>query len=61
MSEQTLSLRVLTPHTSKKEKKWETKRESADFTNNKALTLLLKPGTPSNIMSLRSFQKDTEM
>ena len=66
-SENTLSVRRPQPHTTnplkeEKDKIVGVKKERADHANRKALALLLKPAspTPSNIWSLRSFQRDTE-
>ena len=63
----TLSVQRPHPHTANpwKEEKDKTvgdKKERADHANRKALTLLLKPAspTPSNTGSLRSLQRDTE-
>ena len=63
----TLSVQRPQPHTTNplKEEKYKTvgdKKERAGHANRKALTLLLKPAspTPSNTGSLRSFQRDTE-
>ena len=66
-SPKTQSVQRPQPHTTnpQKEEKDKTvgiKKERADHANRKALALLLKPAspTPSNIRSLRSFQRDTE-
>ena len=66
-SENTLSVQRPQPHTTNpwKEERDKTvgdKKERADHANRKALTLLLKPAspTPPNTGPLRSFQRDTE-
>ena len=66
-SEDTPSVLRPQPHTTnpwkkEKDKTVGDKKERADHANRRALTLLLKPAspTPSNTGSLRSFQRDTE-
>ena len=63
----TLSVQRPQPHTTNPSKEEEDKivgdkKERVDHANRKAMALLLKPAslTPSNMGSLRSFQRDTE-